>query len=150
MRTSARKRGMVIAAVCVSLLVLGFGRNYATGARINLGEPVYVMEVGEQVNYHTAPNRYMPSNYVRIDRMTWFSWGGESSWGFGRLSEVRPGEVFGADSAWARIEVSCPMESDGEVFYSKYEMEWVGGGENRSMDGWEDGEVKLVEGECLE
>lgn len=125
------------------------GRNYATGARINFGQVVHVMEPGEYARYHVAPNSYMPSNYVRIDFMTWFSWSEESAWGIGKISAAWPDGTAG-DQGWARIDVSCPLDGGGELYFSEYNIEWIDGDDSLKIDGWEGGNVKLVDGECLE
>ncbi|MFD7367998.1 hypothetical protein ACFV4I_17210 [Nocardiopsis alba] len=150
MSARAGKTVVIVAIVCVSIVLLVFGRNHVTGARMNFGEPVHVVGSGERVSYHVAPSSYRPSTYIRISGMTWFSWGGESSWGLGRVSTSWP--VGGPESGrgWARIEVSCLLEGDGNLYYSEYDIEWLDGDTGRDMDGWEDGEVKIMEGECVE
>lgn len=137
------------ALICVSLIVLVVGRNYATGARFNFGEVVHVMEPGERANYHVAPNSYMPSNYVKIDSMTWISWNEESAWGFGRISAAWPDGTAG-DQGWARIGASCPLGGGDEMYFSEYSIDWLDGDKSRNIDGWEGGDIKIVDGECME
>lgn len=153
MATIPSRRTLLLSALtaCTVLLTLTAGRNYVTGAKLSPELPVHVVSVGEHMSYHVAPNSHRPSNYVQVSGTTWVSWGDESSWGYGRVSARWPGNLLGGDSGWARIEVSCPVESDGKLHYNRYELEWLDGDHVRDMDGWERDEVTLLPGkECVD
>lgn len=148
MSSYAKKIALALLISCIVFPILIVGRNYVTGAKMNSTDSAHVMDVGERATYLVAPNSYMPSSYIRISGMTWLSWGGSSSWGYGRVAARWPGGLMGGDSGWARIEVSCPVNVEGTSYYSQYSLEWLDGDYDREMDGWESGEVNILNKDC--